>query len=66
MSGQFHPNVTMYSDEESMVNGSNGEIMLRVVTPQVVEELEMGLVSQAQAQPITALFRDRRIFVSAI
>ena len=52
MSGQSDPNVPVYSDEASMVNGSNGETTLQVVTPQVVEEHETGLVSQAQAQPV--------------
>ena len=44
MSGQFDPNVIVYSDEASMVNSSNGETTLPVVAPQVVEEPEMGLV----------------------
>ena len=48
-----------------MVNGSNGETTLPVVTPQVVEEPETGLVPQAQAQPVAGLFGDQRIFVSA-
>ena len=47
MSGQFDPNVTVYSDEASMVNGSNGETTLPVLTPQVGEEPETGLVPQA-------------------
>ena len=66
MSQQFDQNGKVYSDEASMVNDSNGKTMLPVVTPQVVEEPKIGLIPQAQAQPITALFRDRRIFVSAI
>ena len=38
----------VYLDEASMVNGRNGESTLQVVTPQVVEEPEMGLVPQDQ------------------
>ena len=41
-------NVTVYSDEASMANGSNGESTLQVVTPQAIEEPEMGLVPQIQ------------------
>ena len=48
-----------------MANGSNGETSLPVGTPQVVDELEMGLVPQAQAQLVAGLFGDQRIFVSA-
>ena len=48
-----------------MANGSNGESTFPMVTPQVVEEPETGLVSQAQAQPIAGLFGDQRIFVNA-
>ena len=48
-----------------MANGSNGESTLPMVTPQIVEELEMGLVPQAQAQPVAGLFGDQRIFVNA-
>ena len=47
-----------------MANGSNGESTLLVVTPQVVEELEMGLIPQAQAQPAAGLFGNQRIFES--
>ena len=47
-----------------MANGSNGETTFPVVTPQVVEEPEMGLVPQAQAQLIAGLFGDQRIFVN--
>ena len=65
MSGQFDPNVTLHSDEASMVNGSNGENILLVVNPQVVEEPETGLAPQAQAQPVVGFFSDRRIFISA-
>ena len=65
MSGQFDPNVIVYSDEASMVNGNNGETTLPVVTPQVVEEPKIGLVPQAQVQPVAGLFSDQRIFVSA-
>ena len=59
MSGQFDPNVVVYLDETSMINGSNGETTLPVVTPQVVEELETGLVPQAKAQPVAGLFSDQ-------
>ena len=48
-----------------MANGSNGESTLPMVTPQIVEEPEMGLVPQAQAQPVAGLFGDQRIFVNA-
>ena len=48
-----------------MANGSNGESTLPMVTPQIVEELETGLVPQAQAQPVAGLFGDQRIFVNA-
>ena len=41
-----------------MVNGSNGETTLPVVTPRVVEEPEMDLVPQAQAQLVARLFAD--------
>ena len=41
-----------------MANGNNGEATLPVVTPQVVEEPEMGLVPQAQAQSVVGLFSD--------
>ena len=34
----------MYLDEASIANGNNGESTLPVVTPQVVEEPETGLV----------------------
>ena len=59
------PAATVYSDEASMVNGSNGESTLPVVTPQSVEGPEMGLVPQTQAQPVAGLFGDQRIFVNA-
>ena len=48
-----------------MANGSNGESTLPMVTPQIVEELETGLVPQAQAQLVAGLFGDQRIFVNA-
>ena len=48
----------MHSDKASMVNGSNRESALPVVTPQVVEEPETGLIPQAQAQPVAGLFSD--------
>ena len=65
MSGQFDPNVIVYSDEASMVNGNNGETTIPVVTPSVVEEPETGLIPQAQTQPVARLFGDQRVFVSA-
>ena len=65
MSGQFDPNMTMYSDEASVVNGNNGETTLPLVNPQVVKEPKTGLVPQAQAQPVAGLFSDQRIFMSA-
>ena len=48
-----------------MANGSNGETSLPVVTPQVVDEPEMGFVPKAQAQLVVGLFGDQKIFVSA-
>ena len=66
MSHLANQNAIVYSDEASMANGSNGETSLPVVTPQVVDEPEMGLVPQAQAQPVAGLFGDQRIFVSAL
>ena len=50
-----------------MANGSNGESTLPMVTPQIVEEPEMVLVpqAQAQAQPVAGLFGDQRIFLNA-
>ena len=48
-----------------MANGSNGESTLPMVTPQIVEEPETGLVPQAQAQPVAGLFGDQRIFLNA-
>ena len=51
-------NVTVYSDEASMANESNGESTLQVVTPQAIEEPEMGLVPQVQQQPVAPLFGD--------
>ena len=58
-------NVTVYSDEASMANGSNGESTLQVVTPQAIDEPEVGLVPQMHTQPGAPLFGDRRIFVNA-
>ena len=58
-------NMTVYSDEASMANGSNGESTLQVVTPQEVEEPEVGLVPQVQTQPVASLFSDQRIFLNA-
>ena len=66
MSGQFDlNNAIVYWDEASKANGSNGETPLLVVTPQVVEEPETGLVPKSQAQLVAGLFGDQRIFVSA-
>ena len=48
-----------------MANGSNGESTLPMVTPQIVEEPETGLVPQAQAQSVAGLFGDQRIFMNA-
>ena len=58
-------NVMVYSDETSMANGSNGESTLQVVTPQAIDDPEVGLIPQMQTQPVAPLFGDRRIFVSA-
>ena len=43
MSQQPEQNVTVYSDKASMANESNGDSTLQVVTPQAIEEPEMGL-----------------------
>ena len=59
-------NVVVYLDGASMANGSNGESTLQPVTPQAIEEPKMGLVPQTQAQLLTTLFGDRRIFVNAL
>ena len=64
MSHLANQNMTIYSDEASMANGKNWEISLLVVTPQVVDEPEIGLVPQAQAQLVARLFGDQQIFVS--
>ena len=48
-----------------MANGSNGESTLQVVTPQAIDEPEVGLVPQMHTQPVAPFFGDRRIFVSA-
>ena len=53
--------MTVYSDEASMANGSNGESTLPMITSQI----ETGLVTQAQAQPIAELFNGQRIFMNA-
>ena len=58
--------VTMYSDEASMANGSNGESTLQILTPQAIKEPKVGLVPQMQTQPIASLFGDRRIFVNSL
>ena len=55
----------VYSDEASMANGNNGESTLPMVTTQIVEEPETGVVPQGQAQLVTGLFGDQCIFVSA-
>ena len=36
------------------------------MTPQAIDEPEVGLIPQMQAQPVAPLFGDRRIFVSAL
>ena len=46
MSQQPEQNVMVYSDEASMANGSNGESTLQVVTPQAIDEPEVGLIPQ--------------------
>ena len=51
-------NVTVYSDEVSMANGSNGESTLQVVTPQAIEKPEVGLVPPMQTQLVASLFGD--------
>ena len=56
MSQYFDQNATVYSDEASMANGNNGESMIPMVIPQAIQKLEMGMVPQAQAQPVVALF----------
>ena len=61
----MNPTTIVYSDEASMANGSNGESTLPMVTPQIVEELETGLVPQAQAQPVAGLLVTNVIFVNA-
>ena len=58
MSQQPEQNVTVYSDEASMANGSNGESTLQVVTPQEIDEPEVGLIPQMQTQPVAPLFGD--------
>ena len=44
MSQQPEQNVTVYSDEASMANGNNGESTLQVVTPQAIDQPEVGLL----------------------
>ena len=46
-----------------MANGSNEESILLVVTPQAIEEPEVGLAPQMQTQPVAFLFSDRRILL---
>ena len=58
MSQQPEQNMTVYLDEASMANGSNGESTLQVVTPQAIEEPKMWLAPQAQEQPVAPLFSD--------
>ena len=58
-------NLMVYLHNASSANGSNGESILQVVTAQAMEELEMGLVSQAQEQPVAPLFCGWKIFVNA-
>ena len=58
-------NVTVYSDEALMANGSNEESTLYVVTPQAVDEPEVGLVPQMHTQLGAPLFGNRRVFVNA-
>ena len=50
--------VTVYSDEASMANGSNGESTLQVATPQAIDEPEVGLIPQVHTQPVAPLFGD--------
>ena len=59
-------NMTVYSDEASMANGSNGESTLQVVTPQAIDEPKVGLGPQTHTQPGAPLFGDRRIFLNAL
>ena len=59
MSQHFDTNMIVQVDEASMVNGSNGESTLVMANPQVLEELETGLVPQAQAQLVARLFVDQ-------
>ena len=49
------PNVTVYSDEASMVDGNNGESTLPVVTPEVVEKQRWA---RPQAQLVVGLSGD--------
>ena len=58
-------NVMVYLDEASMANGSNGESTLHMVTPQPIDEPEVGLAPQMHTQPGALLFSDWRIFVNA-
>ena len=44
MSEQREQNVIVYLDKASIANGSNGESTLQVVTPQAIEEPEMGFL----------------------
>ena len=55
MSQQPKQNVTVYSDEASMANGSNGESTLQVVTPQAIDEPKVGLIPQMQIQLVAPL-----------
>ena len=58
MSQKPEQNVTVYSDEASMANGGNGESTLQVVTPQAIDEPEVGLIPQMQTQLVAPLFGD--------
>ena len=58
MSQQPKQNVTVFSDEASMANGSNGESTLQVVAPQAIDEPKVGLIPQMQTQPVAPLFGD--------
>lgn len=46
-------------------NGNNDTSALPVVAPQIVEELEMGLVPQYPRPPAATSFGDQRIFLNA-
>lgn len=54
---------TIYSNEASIANanGSNGTSVLPMVAPQIVEELETGLVPQWPKSLVAKFFGDQRI-----